>query len=155
MVMRAVGRLAGLGVLTRLLPVLLVIACSPIFRSHGYVPAEEDLSLIEVGVDTRETVEAVVGPPGAAGLLTESGWYYVQSRWETRGGAAPRETDRQVLAISFTEDGKVENIEKFSLADGKVVALSRRITQSNVKGISVIRRLLGNIGGISADQILE
>jgi outer membrane protein assembly factor BamE (lipoprotein component of BamABCDE complex) len=113
--------------------VALTVACSPVFRNHGYVPSEEELALLAVGTDTRETVADKVGRPTASGLLNDVGWYYVQSRFKTFGARAPREIDRQVVAISFTEDGTVANIERFGLEDGQVVALSRRVTETNVR----------------------
>jgi outer membrane protein assembly factor BamE (lipoprotein component of BamABCDE complex) len=135
--------------------VLLAAACTPLYRNHGYVPPDEDLSLIEVGVDTRETVAAKVGRPSTAGLLNDTGWYYVQSRWETRGPREPVEVDRQVVAISFTPEGTVTDIGRYGLQDGQVVALSRRVTESNVQGAGFIRQLFGNIGGLRAEQILQ
>lgn len=121
-------------------------ACSTVYRNHGYVPTDADLALLEVGVDTRETVAEKVGRPLASGLLNDVGWYYVQSRWAYRGALEPREVDRQVVAISFTEAGRVQNVERFGLERGRVVPLSRRVTESNVRGLTVIQQLLGNFG---------
>ena len=134
--------------------VVALSACSATFRNHGYVPSEEELSFVAVGVDTRETVATAIGKPGTSGLLTEGGWYYVQSRFKHFGPRKPQEIERQVLAVSFGEDGVVENIERFGLEDGRVVVLSRRVTDSNIKGISVVRQLLGNFGRLSADDLL-
>lgn len=134
---------------------LLTSACAPTYRNHGYVPSDDDLARIEVGVDTRETVAVDVGRPSAAGLLNDVGWYYVQSRWKHSGAFAPREQDRQVVAITFTEDGTVENVERFGLEQGRVVALSRRVTESNIKGLSFLSQLLGNIGQLRADQLIQ
>lgn len=135
--------------------VALTVACSPIFRNHGYVPSEEELTLLAVGTDTRETVAEKIGRPTASGLLNDVGWYYVQSRFKTFGAKAPKEIDRQVVAITFTEDGTVSNIERFGLEDGQVVALSRRVTETNVRGVSLIKQLLGNLGNLRADQVLD
>lgn len=135
--------------------VLALAACSPIVRNHGYVPSDEDLSLLTVGVDTRETVAAAVGQPVAGGVVDGSGFYYVRSRWETFGPRAPREADRQVVAITFDEAGTVENIERFGLEQGRVVTLSRRVTETSIRNISFIRQLLGNVGRIRADQIVD
>ena len=44
--------------------------------------------------------------------------------------------------------------DTFTLEDGRVIALSRRVTNSNVKGISLIRQLLGNFGNFTAGQFL-
>lgn len=133
----------------------IVAACAPVYNNHGYVPSDEELALLEVGVDTRETVAATIGRPSAAGLLNDLGWYYVQSRWKVSGVRPPKEEDRQVVAISFTEDGVVENIERFGLEKGKIVPISRRVTQTNIKGIGLLRQLFGNIGRLSADQIVK
>lgn len=136
--------------------VLLVVAgCSAVYRNHGYVPSDDELALIEVGTDTRDTVAATIGRPSAAGLLNDVGWYYVQSRWKHYGALAPKEETRQIVAITFTEDGTVENIERFGLEQGRVVALSRRVTDSNIKGLSVLQQLFGSIGRLRADQILN
>jgi outer membrane protein assembly factor BamE (lipoprotein component of BamABCDE complex) len=134
------------------LALVLVGACTPIVRNHGYIPTEEDLSLLTVGVDTRESVAASVGVPSAGGLVSDGGYYFVRSRWETRGPFAPKEVDRQVLAISFDEDGVVENIERFGLEDGRVVALSRRVTNSNIRNVSFLRQLFGNLGRLRLDE---
>lgn len=137
------------------LALLALGACKPIVRNHGYMPNEEDLSLITVGVDTRDTVSSSIGSPSAAGLVTNSGFYYVRSRWETVGPGKPREAERQVLAITFDQDGVVENIERFGLEEGRVIALSRRVTETSIKNISFIRQLLGNLGRFRADQLVE
>jgi len=52
--------------------ILALAACSPQFRNHGYMPNEEDLSMITVGVDTRATVEEAVGAPAMSGVTTDS-----------------------------------------------------------------------------------
>lgn len=130
-----------------------VAACSTIYRNHGYVPTEDELATIEVGVDTRETVTEKVGRPTASGLLNDVGWFYVQSRFAYRGAFEPREIDRQVVSITFSESGTVENIERFGLERGKVVPLSRRVTETNVKGLGFIRQLLGSFGRIAPGAV--
>lgn len=130
-----------------------VAACSPVFRNHGYVPAEDELALVEVGVDTRETVGQKIGRPSTSGLLNEDGWFYVQSRYKLVGPREPQEIERQVLVINFSEAGVVENIGRFGLEDGRVVELSRRVTESNIKGVTLIQQLLGSFGRLQAEDI--
>ncbi|MEH6775222.1 MAG: outer membrane protein assembly factor BamE [Cereibacter changlensis] len=131
-----------------------VVACAPVYRNHGYAPEDTALAQITVGKDTRDTVAEIVGRPSAAGLLNDEGWYYVQSRYRHFGARRPEEIERQVVAISFTPNGTVENVERFGLEQGKVVPLSRRVTESNIKGVSLIGQLLGNIGQFRADQFI-
>ena len=138
-----------------LVTMLVLAACAPIYQNHGYVPSDEELALIEVGKDSRETVAATLGRPSASGLLNDVGWFYVQSRWQTRGGFEPKEIDRQVVSITFTEDGTVENVERFGLDDGRVVAISRRVTKPNIRGLSFLQQLFGSVGQLRAGDILK
>lgn len=137
------------------LALLAISACSEIVRNHGYTPSDEDLAAVTVGKDTRETVAFKVGRPSAGGLMQDSGWYYVQSRWTHVGAAAPKEVERQVVAVSFDTKGRVSNVERFGLETGQVVALSRRVTDSNIKGIGLIQQLMGNLGRINPGQFLR
>ncbi|MES2914637.1 MAG: outer membrane protein assembly factor BamE [Pseudomonadota bacterium] len=131
-----------------------VAACSAVYRNHGYVPTDEDLALVEVGKDTRETVGQKIGRPSTSGLLNDVGWFYVQSRYKLVGPREPKEIDRQVLAVTFTEAGVVDNIARYGLEDGKVVEISRRVTEPNVKGLSVIQQILGSFGRLQAGDLL-
>lgn len=152
------GRIANGGSWRRIVVVLamaLITACSPIYRNHGYVPTDEELALVEVGTDTRETVATIIGRPSASGLLNDVGWYYVRSNWKHNGAYAPQEENRQVVAITFTEAGVVENIERFGLEKGRIVPLSRRVTETNIKSQGLLRQLFGNIGGLSTDKLIQ
>ena len=131
-----------------------VSACAPVYRNHGYVPSEEELALVEVGTDTRETVGQKIGRPSTSGLLNDVGWFYVQSRYKEFGPRQPKEVDRQVLAVTFNEAGTVENIARYGLEDGRVVEISRRVTETNVKGMSFIQQILGNFGRVQASDFL-
>lgn len=63
--------------------------CSPTFRNHGYVPPEEDLAELVVGIDTRASVEDLVGPPTAGGVLEGGDYFYIRSRVRTFGPRRP------------------------------------------------------------------
>lgn len=130
-------------------------ACAATYRNHGYVPPEEQLSQIVIGQTAQADAEALIGRPSAQGLLTGSAWYYVGSRWQFYGPREPREISREVLAISFNEAGTVSNIERFGLERGQVVTLSRRVTDTGVASLGLVRQLLGNVGRVSAGQLLD
>ena len=128
---------------------LLAAACSPVMRYHGYAPSDADLAQIEVGRDTRETVAQKIGQPGIGGVMEGSGWYYVQSDWRQQSWHAAEEVDRQVVAISFDARDRVQNIERFGLADGEVVPLSRRVTSSGPRP-SVLSQVFAVLGQFTA-----
>ncbi|HRO15109.1 MAG TPA: outer membrane protein assembly factor BamE [Paracoccus sp. (in: a-proteobacteria)] len=137
------------------LPLLSAAGCTRLRRNHGYVPAEDELAQVVVGGTTRDELPGLIGQPGSQGVLTGSAWYYVGSRWEHYGMNPPREIDRQVVAISFDDAGVVTNVERFGLESGQVVVLSRRVTDTGVSGLGVIRRLLGNIGNFNPGQLFD
>ena len=146
-------RIAGAG-RAALLALPLAAGCSPTYSTHGYVPTDLDLSLVTVGVDTRETVAAVVGQPSSAGILADSGYYYVASRRRSLGIRQDEVVGREVVAISFDDAGRVANVERFGLERGRVVPLSRRVTESNVRGIGFLRQLFGNLGNFNPGDFL-
>lgn len=130
-------------------------ACTPLYRNHGYVPPEEDLQSLVVGVDTRASVDDLIGAPSASGLLSGGDYYYARSRVREYGAFRPEVIDRQVLAISFNEDETIANIERFNLEDGNIVPLTRRVTDSSVVGNGFLRQMLGNIGNINPGGLLN
>ncbi|SEP55376.1 outer membrane protein assembly factor BamE [Thalassovita taeanensis] len=134
---------------------LTIAGCTALYRNHGYVPQEQDLAEIIVGVDTRDSVAENVGTPSTGGVLNDSGYYYVQSRVRHYSFTRPEVVDRQVLAISFDSRGVVSNIERFTLEDGQVVPLTRRVTNSGVSNKGFLRQLLGNIGNFNPTGLSE
>ncbi len=132
-----------------------LVACSSIYRNHGYVPDEKDLAQLEIGKDTQETAAAKIGRPSTSGLLNGNDWYFVQSRYEERGALEAKEVDRQVVAVYFNDNGKLENIEKWGLERGQIVPLSRRVTESSVRSMGVLRQIFASFGRVSAAQIIK
>ncbi len=137
-----------------ILVAVVLTACSATFQNHGYIPPQKQLDAILIGVDTRDTLKASIGAPGTTGLLTDGAWYYVQSRFRNYTYNKPEEIDRQVVAVSFDRQGRVANIERFGLEDGRIVVLSRRVTESSVQGLGLVRQLFSNFGQVDVSQML-
>ena len=133
--------------------VLLLAACAPQMRFHGYAPTEGDLAQIQVGRDTRETVGERLGRPGMGGVLEGSDWFWVQSDWRHEHWRPAVEVDRQVVAISFDARDRVANIERFGLREGQVVPLSRRVTDMGTRPsvLAQVFRVLGQFSPGLAD----
>jgi outer membrane protein assembly factor BamE (lipoprotein component of BamABCDE complex) len=136
-------RLAGMGL------ALLLMACSPQYQNHGYVPPQDQLEQIVVGSDTKESVAQKIGVPTASGVLSDDSYYYVKMRQRALGFMAPKEIEREVVTVSFNQAGVVENVERFGLESGQVVPLSRRVTTSPVADNTFLRQILGNLGRFS------
>lgn len=128
---------------------VVVAGCTPLYENHGYVPPQEDLQQLVPGVDTRATVDDVIGAPSAAGMLSGGDYYYVSSRMKAYGMMRPEVIDREVLAISFDDQGVIANIERFGLRDGRPVQISRRVTDSSVAGNGFLKQILSNFGNLN------
>lgn len=134
--------------------ILILAGCSATYKFHGYAPSDDELADMIVGVDTRETVEEIIGKPSSAGVLEDGSWYYVSTKVRHYTYHSPKAIERQLVAVSFDNSDVVLNIERFGLEDGRVVTLSRRVTDLPVKGPSAISQILGNIGNLNiADQL--
>lgn len=123
-------------------------ACAATFTNHGYVPPPELLTEIDVGT-SREQVSEIAGVPGTGGVMRDEAWFYTQYRVRNFTYNAPEVIERDIVAISFSEAGRVTNIERFGLEDGQIVELSRRVTESSVRDVSFLRSILANFGQIS------
>ena len=122
-----------------------LVACTAIYENHGYAPTDLELSQVKVG-DTPDAVTKALGAPSIKGVIGQSDWYYVQSRWRHYGAMAPKEINREVVAVSFSAKGRVENIERFGLEKGHVVVISRRVTTSTVKSLGLVQQLFQDLG---------
>lgn len=135
--------------------ILFLAGCSASYRDHGYLPSQEKLDKVVIGVDTRATLSEVIGAPQSFGMLEDGNWYYMTTRIRTFGAYEPTVVDRELLAISFNRNGTVSNIEKFGLEDGKVVTLSRRVTDQPIKAQGFLKQIFGNLGNFNAGDFLN
>ena len=147
---RFIPRVVFLGAL-----VIFAAACARLEDGHGYVPEASALQSIVVGRDTKPIVNLTLGQPGTRGIVDDLGWYYVRSEYERFLWRAPVEVNRQVVAITFDEAGVVQNIERFGLEEGRVVALNRRVTDANTQGIGFLQQLFGNFGQLDASSFFD
>ncbi|WP_052700893.1 outer membrane protein assembly factor BamE [Loktanella sp. S4079] len=129
-------------------------ACTKIDKFHGYAPSNEELSEVVIGQTTKADVVNRFGPPVSEGALTTNAVYYAYSQFVHYGAFAPEEVDRQVVAIRFDANDRATNVARYTLQDGKVVALDRRVTDDGINDVSVIGQLLGALGRVDAGTFL-
>ena len=138
-----------------LLAVAALAACTASYRKHGYVPTEEQLAEVVVGVDSRDSVAQTIGIPSSSGVLNDSGYYYVATRMRHYGAAAPKPVSRELVAVNFDKNGVVSGIQRFGLEDGRVIPLQRRVTSSSVQENTFLRQLIGSLGNFGPGALLE
>lgn len=140
---------------TGLVAVLAITAgCSQLDRYHGFIPPAEELAALDVGQTTKGEVITLFGPPISERALESNTIYYASSQFQYFGPFAPREVDRQVLAIDFDSNDRVMNISRYTLEDGRVVVLDRRVTEDGINDVTFLSQLLGSFGRLDAGQLL-
>jgi hypothetical protein len=62
--------------------------------------------------------------------------------------------DRQVVAFRFDENNVAQDVARYTLQDGLVVSLDRRVTDDGIQDITFIGQMLGSLGRIDAGSFL-
>ncbi len=152
------GKLAVFGWMRALRRSVLVLgvaavtaACSATFTNHGYTPRPDELAAVEIGTSRDAVIEAI-GTPGSAGVMREEAWFYTSYRIRNYAYEPPQVIERDIVALSFDGRGRVSNVERFGLEDGRVVQLSRRVTTSSVRDLGFFTQIFRNFGRIDIGQ---
>ena len=129
--------------------------CAPVIRAHGYTPVAEQLDEIRTGVDTRGSVQRKIGRPAIDSLFgTEEAWFYVSSTVKEESYKAPRVVDRKVVEVRFDARGRVSDVGRYGLADGRVIDLATGTTPTHGSQLTVLQQLFGNIGAATGESLL-
>lgn len=129
-------------------------ACSPIIHTHGYTPRGEELANVAVGHDTRETVQRKLGRPSTVGSFGDSDWYYISIRSEQLAFYEAEIVEQQVVTISFSDEGLVEDVGRYGLEDGQVVDLVTRETPTSGRKLTLLQQIFHNVGRFGSKDLL-
>jgi outer membrane protein assembly factor BamE (lipoprotein component of BamABCDE complex) len=131
-------------------------ACAPVFTQRGYLPDPEVVSNIDVGKDTKTSIQKRLGDPSTQATFNEDGWYYISSYEKAVAFFTPTTLNRKILAIYFDKDGKVVELKHFSLKDGNVIAFEARTTPTRGKELTFLQQLFnsrpGQPGGVDQGE---
>ena len=140
--------LAGLVALTAF-----AAGCSPVISNHGYTPQPDQLAELQVGVDTRASVQSKIGRPAGTGIFTDTGWYYVSNKVESLTYHAPEVVDRKVVELLFDQNDVLASVNQYGLADGRVIDLETKTTPTYGRQLTILEQAFGNIGVITQDTL--
>ena len=127
-------------------------ACGPRVYAGGNKPLASDLAKIKPGEQTRSQVQQALGSPSSRALYGEEVWFYISETQEAVAFFAPEETERNVIAIAFDEQGVVKAVRQLGLDDGEAVAFSKNATPTAGHNMSIIEQMVGNIGRFNAGE---
>lgn len=126
------------------------VACSPvkpITDYRGYLPHAEEIEKVQVGMSKAEVL-ALLGSPSTTATIDTQGesFYYISSVVETTAFLAPEVVDREILAVRFDGESRVNGFGHYGLEDGKIISFSDRETPTRGKELSVLKQLFDNVG---------
>lgn len=128
--------------------VLLAGACTPLRSHQGYVVDADLVNSVQPGVDTRQSVLAVLGKPSFASQFNQGDWYYVSRDARNFAYNKPKVRDQTTLRISFDEKGVVSAVRKSGEEQVASVNPSNKTTPTLGKKRSFFDELFGNIGTV-------
>ena len=121
-------------------------ACTPRIDQRGNKPDEDQVVLINPGVDDKNRVAELIGTPSVISTFNDRTWYYISKRTETVAFFDPETVDQEVLAISFDDSGVVDNMRIYGPEDGRTIAYVDRTTPTEGNELTIMQQLLGNLG---------
>ena len=121
-------------------------ACTARIDQRGNKPDEDQVVLINPGVDDKNRVAELIGTPSVISTFNDRTWYYISKRTETVAFLDPETVDQEVLAISFDDSGVVDNMRIYGPEDGRTIAYVDRTTPTEGNELTLIQQLLGNLG---------
>jgi len=141
-------------------PALLLGACNPILRTHGYIATDKDKpQQVDAATDTKATVLSRLGNPSVKGTFDErledddETWYYITSVRQRYAYLRPKIEDRTVVAVSFNTDGQVKQVAEYGIEDGRYVNFSNRKTPTRGRQLNVLEQIFGTIGVVPTDRL--
>jgi len=135
------------GLLAAVLLSGLIAACGATITKHGHHFQESDLQQIQPGM-SQEQVKLTLGTPTTTSSVgAGDAFYYFSNTTSQTAFLAPKEVDRQVVAVYFTRTGSVDRIAQYGLKDGKVFDfISRSTPPANTYEDGLFKQIFRNLG---------
>ena len=129
-----------------------VSACSSRLDTRGNFLDPERVEEIKPGEQSREEVAEILGSPSSVTTFGDDTWYYIAKQTETFSFFSPKVTERQILVIKFSKDGKVTKVEKVGLEQAREINQVERKTPTHGNKMTVLEQLVGNLGRFRKNQ---
>ena len=119
---------------------------SDIFVNHaGNMPADDKVAMVFKGQSKQDVLE-LLGSPSNIVSLDRDTWIYMSSEIKQVAFMAPKEIERDVLVIKFSEQGNVETIEKLDKQHGENVEINQEQTPDQEQEQGFFRKYFGGVG---------
>ena len=123
-------------------------AVSPIPNDVDPAETAEWLESLDYVLERKgsERVQQLLGSPSTEGSFGQDIWYYVSKKTSQTGFFEPDVIDQGVLAVTFDQEGVVNDLKIYDQNDGRLVAMVDRVTPTHGNEMTILQQLLGNLG---------
>ena len=118
-----------------------LIACTPVTYERGFLSDPALMSSIQKGTDTKTSIQERLGYPTTSATFGDETWYYISSQERQIAFFTPTVQSRNILAVAFDKEGKVTDLNRYSLQDGHVVAFEKRMTPARGREMTFLQQL--------------
>lgn len=139
--LHSAGRLLGVAAM-----IIVLQGCAPTVVRHGHHLSDTDIQQVQTGMSQSQVSGVLGSPTTTATVGGGQAYYYISSTQEQTAFFTPKETDRKVLAVYFSQHGAVDRVGQYGLKDGKVINYSKNQTPSQARDESIIKSLFRNLG---------
>lgn len=126
-----------------------LMACVARVSTQGFIPDEEQVAQIQVGVDgPRDVMEILGAPPSSAPFSVDNTrtWYYIMRRTKRESFFDEEVLDQRVLAVLFDDQGLVSGFRRYELADGRLIEPVDRVTPTKGRKLGFFEQMFGSVG---------
>lgn len=114
--------------------------------TKGHVFDEELIAKIKPGMDGQQVLQTI-GTPSTVSTVGNQTWYYISQDTHQRFRFMnPTVVNQRVLAINFSKNLKVTDVNNYGMQDGKIFDFSKDETPTGGAELSVVRQLLRATG---------
>ena len=128
--------------------VLHLTGCSNRIDYRGKAPDLKALETIKAGSSTKQDVLNTIGSPSFETQYGPKVWYYVSKKEESKAFFPPKVTERQTIAISFSNSGLVTKVEDLDPFQKEIIPVKDK-TKSAVPEKPLIKQIFANFGKIA------
>ena len=131
--------------------VLFIAACTPTVNQRGNLLTDQQIASVQLGQSTRSDVLRSLGSPTTKSPFNEEIWYYIGQETEKRGILDPEVMEERVVAVTFDEQGYVNDIRDIN-NERIDIPVERDATKTHGNDLTVMQQLLGNLGRFNPQE---
>lgn len=126
---------------------LLIGGCSTDYfnQTEGNMPATKDIVALKKGM-TKDEVRRIMGSPSVISSLDHRSWIYMNSTMKRVAFFKPEELERNIVAVEFNLDDKVEKVVQLTKENGREITIETDTTPVMGNEEGFMQKYFGGVG---------